>query len=58
MRLSRSVVCCLVFVVFTLGIMPGILNAEEFKIAILQDDQSSVQKYDHSLHTWPKRGSR
>jgi ABC-type phosphate/phosphonate transport system substrate-binding protein len=33
-------------VVFILGIMPGILKAEEFRIAILQDDQSSIQKYE------------
>ncbi len=45
MRLSRSIVCCLV-VIFAVGIMPGLLNAEEFKIAILQEDQSSAQKYE------------
>ena len=45
MRLSRSIVCCLL-VIFAVGIMPGILNAEEFKIAILQGDQSSAQKYE------------
>ena len=55
MRLSRSVVCCLV-VVLTLGIMPGILKAEEFKIAILQDDQSSVQKYEPLVAHLAKTG--
>ena len=55
MRLSRSVVCCLV-VVLTLGIMPGIVKAEEFKIAILQDDQSSVQKYEPLVAHLAKTG--
>jgi ABC-type phosphate/phosphonate transport system substrate-binding protein len=45
MRLSRSIVCCLI-VVLAAGIMPGTLKAEEFKIAILQDGQSSVQRYE------------
>ncbi|MBE0557180.1 MAG: hypothetical protein IH628_08100 [Proteobacteria bacterium] len=45
MRFSRSIVCFLV-VVFVMGIMPGILKAEEFKIAILQEDQFSAQKYE------------
>lgn len=45
MRLSRRIVCCLV-VIFAVGIMPGILNAEEFKIAILQEGQSTAQKYE------------
>jgi len=45
MRLSRSIVCCLL-VIFTVGIMPGIVGAEEYKIAILQEGQSSAQKYE------------
>ncbi len=45
MRLSRSFVCCLL-VIFAVGIIPGIANAEEYKIAILQEGQSSAQKYE------------
>ena len=45
MRLSRSIVCCLL-VVFAVSVMPGIVGAEEYKIAILQEGQSSAQKYE------------
>ncbi|MHB8909968.1 MAG: hypothetical protein ACYDAA_13940 [Syntrophales bacterium] len=44
MKLSRIMVVCFV-VVFALGIMPGIVKAEEFRIAIVQDSISSVQAY-------------
>lgn len=44
MKLSRIVVFCFV-AVFAWGIMPGMLKAEEFRIAILQDDKDSVQAY-------------
>lgn len=45
MRLSRGIVCCLV-IVLVVGIMPGILKADPFKIAVLQNDQCSVQQYE------------
>ena len=45
MKLSRTIVFCFV-VVFALGIMPGILKAEEFRIAIVQDGNGSIQAYE------------
>jgi hypothetical protein len=45
MRLSRCILCCLVLV-FALGNIPGTLKAEEFKIAVLQDDQFSAEQYE------------
>ncbi len=54
MRASRCIVCCLA--VFILGIMPGILKAEEFKIAVLQDDRFSAQKYEPLVAHLAKAG--
>ncbi len=45
MRLSRIVVCCLV-VLLAWGVAPGMLKAEEYRIAILQGDSDGVQAYD------------
>jgi ABC-type phosphate/phosphonate transport system substrate-binding protein len=56
MRVSRGIVCCLV--VFVIGIMPGILKAEEFKIAILQDDRFSAQKYEPLVAHLAKTGTK
>jgi len=57
MRVARSVVCCLV-VVFALGIAPGIVKAEEFRIAILQEDQLSARKYELVVGHLAKTGIR
>jgi hypothetical protein len=54
MRVSRGIICCLV--VFVIGIMPGLLKAEEFKIAILQDDRFSAQKYEPLVAHLAKTG--
>lgn len=54
MKFSRSIVCCLV--VFAVGIMPGILAAEEFRIAVLQEDQFSAQKYEPLVEHLAKTG--
>jgi ABC-type phosphate/phosphonate transport system substrate-binding protein len=54
MRVSRGIICCLV--VFVIGIMPGLLQAEEFRIAILQDDQISAQKYEPVVAHLAKAG--
>jgi ABC-type phosphate/phosphonate transport system substrate-binding protein len=55
MRLSRGIVCGLV-VVFAVGIMPGILKAEEFKIAVLKNDRISAQKYEPLIAHIAKTG--
>ena len=55
MRLSRIIVFCFV-VVFASGIVPGILNAEEYKIAIVQDDRGSVGAYEHLISHLAKMG--
>ena len=57
MKLSRIMVICFV-VVFALGIMPGILKAEEFRIAIVQDDKASVQAYEPLVAHLAKNGNR
>jgi ABC-type phosphate/phosphonate transport system substrate-binding protein len=56
MRVSRGIVCCLV--VFVMGIMPCVLKAEEFKIAVLQDDRFSVQNYQPLVEHLAKAGIR
>jgi ABC-type phosphate/phosphonate transport system substrate-binding protein len=55
MRLFRSILCCLV-VVLTVGIMPCILKAEAFKIAILQNGSFSVQRYEPLVAHLAKAG--
>jgi len=55
MRLSRFIVCCLV-VVLALGVMPGILKADEFKIAVLQNDRFSAQQYEPLVEHLAKVG--
>jgi hypothetical protein len=55
MKFSRTIVFCFA-VVFALGIMPGILKAEEFKIAIMQDGNGSVQAYEPLVAHLAKMG--
>lgn len=45
MKLSRMAVFC-VIVVLSLGVMPGVIKAEEFKIAVLQSHKVSPQTYE------------
>lgn len=55
MKLSRIMVVCFV-IVFALGAMPGILKAEEFRIAIVQSDKGSVQAYEPLVAHLAKMG--
>jgi ABC-type phosphate/phosphonate transport system substrate-binding protein len=55
MKLSRIMVICFV-VVFAWGITPGILKAEEFRIAIVQDGNGSVQAYEPLVAHLAKMG--
>jgi len=55
MRISRIIVLCFV-VVFACGIAPGMLKAEEFKIAVLQDDKGSIQAYEPLVAHLAKTG--
>lgn len=55
MKLSRIMVICFV-VVFAWGITPGILKAEEFRIAIVQDGKDSVQAYEPLVAHLAKMG--
>ena len=55
MRLSRIIVFCFI-VVFTAGIVPGIVNAEAYKIAIVQDGKAPVRAYDRLVSHLAKMG--
>ena len=55
MKLSRIMVISFV-VIFALGIMPDILKAEEFRIAIVQDNKGSVQVYEPLVAHLAKMG--
>jgi len=55
MRVSRIIVFCFA-VVFASGIVPGILNAEEYRIAIVQDGNDSVGAYEHLVSHLAKMG--
>lgn len=44
MNLSIKPVYCFI-VLFTLGIIPGMVQAEEFKIAVLQSGKNNAQAY-------------
>jgi hypothetical protein len=55
MRVSRIIVCCSI-VVFVWGIMPDILKAEEFRIAIVQSDKGSAQAYEPLVAHCAKMG--
>ncbi len=55
MRLVRIIAFCFV-VVFASGIVPSILHAEEYRIAIVQDDKGSVGAYEHLVSHLAKMG--
>lgn len=55
MRLSRVIVFCFA-VVIAWGSVPGMLKAEEFKIAVLQDDKGSIQAYEPLVAHLAKTG--
>ena len=45
MRLSRIAIWCLI-VLFAWGTAPGVLKAEEYRIAVPPDNNSSVEAYE------------
>lgn len=55
MKSSRFFVFCLT-VVLALGVMPGIIKAEEFKIAVVQIDQDDPQAYQPLAKHLARRG--
>ena len=55
MKLSRIFVFCFI-VVFALGVMPGVIEAEEFKIAVLQINQDNLQTYQPLAEHLARRG--
>ena len=57
MRLSRSIVCFLA-IVFVAGFVPGIVFADEFKIAIVRDDRIPAQQYEPLVAHIAKTGDK
>ncbi len=55
MKLSRIFVFCFI-VVLALGVMPGVVGAEEFKIAVLQINQDDPQAYEPLAKHLARRG--
>ena len=55
MKLSSFFVFCFA-VVLTLGVMPGVIKAEEFKIAVLQVNKDNAQAYQPLTEHLAKRG--
>lgn len=55
MKLSRMLVLCFV-VALSFGVMPFVVGAEEFKIAVLHNDQDPPQAYQPLAEHLARRG--
>ncbi len=55
MKISKMFAYCFI-AVFALGVMPSMVRAEAFKIAVVQNDHYNAQAYEHLAAHLAKRG--
>ena len=55
MKLTKMFVICLI-AVLALSVMPGLIQAEGFKIAVLQTDKENARAYEPLVEHLAKRG--